>query len=269
MLETGALLKGGLYRIVRPLGQDEGGETYEAEQLHPERKVIVRALAFPVESESAYDPLVIDVFEENGIAFQVLEEKVNSEAGNRYLWTGKFGKDVMIKSISDPKPDSDASQTDFRALKKKKNGLWLGLVFGVLAVAAAVFIFLDRMADRRVEEADKSYYDELVMECRDSIMVWDYSRGTVPTDALENLKYIKWYESSYGRDVDGYDESSGLAGMLIEKMKDAKSRWEIAGEALTSIDAEKAQECYELARELGESIDSVEREVLEMEDVSQ
>ena len=46
-------------------------------------------------------------------------------------------------------------------------------------------------------------------------------------------------------------------------METARRKWEAAGDA--QVDPSMARECYRLALELAESIESVEKEILEMD----
>lgn len=115
------------------------------------------------------------------------------------------------------------------------------------------------------ERSEQSYLD-LAVACRDSIDVWGDYRGTVPRDALALLKDLKTWETNLGRRSEGVDESPVLAEDLILKMETAKEKWEIAGDDQTTVNTDRAHDCYHLSLELAEAIASVRREVLGMED---
>ena len=284
-LEPGTLLKGGEYRIVRVVGQDEGTITYEGEQLGPYRKVIVRAFIRPDgELDGAPVPPVIDVFKENGTLFHVLEEPAALDRDDRQLWATEFGKEVFIKPFSDSTPidgktetmptDGQAPKADLRDMQKRRKpgriGLWLSLTLGALSVALAVFLLMDRhKGEHIVAGKDRLVYDQMVSTCRDSILVWGDFRGTVPKDAMALLLQVKKFESVYGQGAEGFDDSYDLAYLLLEKMAVAKEKWEVAGNAQRFINSDRARECYTLALDLADAISTVERDVLGMEVVSQ
>ena len=284
-LEPGTLLKGGVYRIVRVVGQDEGTITYEGEQLQPYRKVIVRAFIRPDDgSDGTPVSPVIDRFEENGTLFHVLKEPVELERKGRQLWATEFGKEIFIKPLSDSAPvdrrtesepvDRQAQKADLRDMQKGRKpgrvGLWLGLALGALSLALAVFLLMGRHKGEHINAGkDRLVYDRMVTTCRDSILVWGDFRGTVPKDAMDLLVKVKRFESVYGQGAEGFDESYDLAYLLLEKMKVAKDKWEVAGNAQRFINSDRARECYTLALDLADAISTVERDVLGMEGVSQ
>ena len=148
--------------------------------------------------------------------------------------------------------------------KSRKSGFWVALGIALAAVLA-VFLFFGKSRQATKAEKERAHYDNMVGICRDSIRVWGDFRGTVPTVALDLLSQIKQDEDLYGKYVEGYDASPDIARRLVEKMETAKRKWEAAGDAQKSVNPSMALECYSLALQLAESVESVETEILELD----
>lgn len=165
----------------------------------------------------------------------------------------------------EPLSESKPKREPPKSKKKKagKAGWWIALGTAVIFVGIMVVLFGGnaKSGSSKKAEKERGYYEAMVTACRDSIRAWGDFRGTVPSEALDLLSRIKKDELLYGQNAEGYDASAGLAEKLVEKMQAATDKWETAGDAQRPVNPLMARDCYGLALQLAQSVESVERDI--------
>lgn len=161
--------------------------------------------------------------------------------------------------------DTNQPQSPQKTKKKSKGGVWIAVFVAVVAITAAVVVFLlSESSEKKLARENIELYEQKVKACQANIDAGSYDDNNyrVLITAQDELEEIKSFEEVGQRYYpDTYNCYSSLKNKLDKKIQEIVQQYEdLAKMCIKYNNSEGAEKAYDIIRELYPNYNSSEHE---------